>query len=223
MNKIYIATLLFLPFVNVFSQSLKIEYEVQFKSQKPKEIAGSEDFKKKIIETDNQPQKHILTYSDGNSVYESFPPPIIYDTKESDIVDVTKMYKNSYQIQSIKLFKFKDQPGAYSYKKTKNEEFYEYLIPIFNESKKLEGDDKILNYPCKIIEVVLSNHKKAKVWYTDELPIKTGPMSYFNFPGVVLRVETDFMTVTTKNIENISSNIELETMNKNLKVYEKAK
>lgn len=223
MIKIYITSLLFLPLLSVSAQSFKIEYEAQFKTENTFEGAGSEGFKKKIKELESQPQKHILTYSEGNSVYQSFPPPIIYDNNGNDKLDVTGMYKNSYKIRPIKLFRFKEDAGAYSLKNIKNEETYHYAVPIFNKIQIIDGGDVVLDYQCKIIEVELANKKKAKVWYTEQIPAKTGPLNYFNFPGVVLKVETEFMSVQAKNIEKNLANIDLEKMDKSLKVYEAEK
>jgi GLPGLI family protein len=223
MNKIYILSLLLLPLLSISAQSFKIEYEAQFKSEKTFEGAGSEEFKKQIKDIASQPQKHILTYSEGNSVYQSYPPQMIYDNHGNNKLDVTGMYRNSYKINPIKLFKFKEEAGAYSLKNVQNVESYQYMIPIFNKIQKLEGSDIILDYQCKIIEVELINKKKAKVWYTEQIPAKTGPLNYFDFPGVVLKVETEFMSVQAKNIEKNLANIDLEKMDKNLKVYEAEK
>lgn len=221
MNKIFTSTLFLLPFCILSAQSLKIEYEVQFKSMNSGDIKGSEEFKKKVAEVQNKPQKHVLIYSDGKSVYESFPHPEIYDMNVSDPFEATKSHSNSYKIDAIKLFKIKEKNGAYSYRNVKNEKYYEYAVPIFNNIKMLDANDTILNYSCKIMEVELINKKKAKVWYTEELPMKTGPLSYYNFPGVVLKIETDYMTVIPKSIDKAASNIELEKMDENLKVIDK--
>lgn len=223
MNKIYILSLLLLPLLSISAQSFKIEYEAQFKSEKTFEGAGSEQFRKEIKELESQPQKHILTYSNGNSVYQSYPAPMIYDNHGNNKLDVTGIYRNSYKIHPIKLFRFKEEAGAYSLKNIQNEESYQYVIPAFKEIKKLEDQDMILDYQCKIIEVELINKKKAKVWYTEQIPAKTGPLNYFDFPGVVLKVETEFMSVQAKNIEKNLASIDLEKMDKKLKVSEAEK
>lgn len=220
MNKTFFFLVLILPLFDISAQSLVIEYEVTFNQVRTQELIGSDQFKKKVAELQSQPQKHVLTYLDGSSVYQSFPPPIIYDTTSSDSSDVISVHKDSFEIPTIKLFKLKEEPGAYMHKKIKDEESYHYATPIYNEVQKLDKNEIILDYVCKVIEVEMIDKKKAKVWYTDQLSASTGPMGYYNFPGVVLRVETDSMSIRAKNINRNVKNLTLERMNRDLKVYE---
>lgn len=72
MKKTYIFSLLFISAIFANAQSFKVEYQVQFKQKKVPSV-GSEDFRKRVAEQQSAKQKHILSYVDGNFMYESFP------------------------------------------------------------------------------------------------------------------------------------------------------
>ncbi|WP_445430590.1 GLPGLI family protein [Chryseobacterium indoltheticum] len=219
MNKIYFLFMLLLALFFTSAQSLKVEYEVQFKSKDTPELTGSSDFQNKIKSLIDAPQRHILSYSDGNSVYKSILPEVIYDSnKENDFDD--EIRKNIYERKQIKIFKLKNEKGAYGYHNLKNEEFYQYVIPHFDILQTLETTEKILGHICKIAEAEMGNKNKAKVWYTEQINIKTGPMAFYDFPGLVLKVETRNMSIIAKKVEKDVGNISLETLDKNIKVYE---
>lgn len=45
-------------------------------------------------------------------------------------------------------------------------------------------------------------------------------MAFYDFPGLVLKVETRNMSIIAKKVEKDVGNISLETLDKNIKVYE---
>ena len=219
MTKTFILTAVLLSLTFIKSQSLKVEYAVQFKNQKPPNF-GSEDFRKRAEKQQNEKQKHFLSYLDGNSVYESFPAPPIYDTvNKPKRIYLTEIPLNSYSTPKIKAIKRKDNPAYYALTKMKGEEFYQSGIPDNKVLETTDSKEKILGYSCKIATLENQSKINAKVWYTEQIKIKTGPFAYYNFPGLVLKVETDNLSIEAKSVEKDAKNVIVEDIDKNLKVY----
>lgn len=219
MTKTFILTAVLLSLIFIKSQSLKVEYAVQFKNQKPPNF-GSEDFRKRAEKQQNEKQKHILSYLDGNLVYESFPAPPIYDTvNKPKRIYLTEVPLNTFSTPKIKVIKRKDNPTYYSLTKIKGEEFYQSGIPDDKILEIIDSKEKVLGYNCKIATVENQSKINTKVWYTEQIKIKTGPFTYYNFPGLVLKVETDYLSIEAKSVEKDAKNVTVEDIDKNLKVY----
>lgn len=211
---------MFISAIFANAQSFKVEYQVQFKQKKVPSV-GSEDFRKRVAEQQSAKQKHILSYVDGNFMYESFPEAPVYDTvNRPKKIYLTQVPLNSFSQPKIKSLKRKNDPGFYSYTKIKDEEFYQYGIPGDKILETAVSDEKILGLSCKVATVENSISKTiSKVWYTEQIPAKTGPLAYFNFPGLVLKVESEHITAEAKSVEKNVKNLIIEDIDKNLKVY----
>lgn len=142
----------------------------------------------------------MLYYYDGNS----------YFTKD----DSSLLGK-----QKQEYFKIKNQVGFYILKDFIVEEFYGYY-PDNNFEIEYRNETQIIeNYTCKLA-IVRSSNEINKVWYTEEIPISTGPFIYNNLPGLVLKVERpNYLCYATHISKDIVEN-NIKKMNPDLKIYQ---
>ena len=63
---------------------------------------------------------------------------------------------------------------------------------VTGETSQIEG------YQCK--KAVLGVGEEIVAWFTEEIPVKTGPMGYVAVPGLVVKLEMENMTFTLSSI-----------------------
>lgn len=218
-----IKILLFVLIASITSaQHLKVEYEKINKSfAHPKGVSESE---KKALAEFGKPQKEILFYADGDSFYTSLPQKAITNQTEKIKVDdkVTKVSSEVFMMTATKIYHHKDREGLYQYKEFRGEEFYHYAEPKYKSIDYKEESEMIQNYLCKLVEVTFENGQLIKIWYTEDVPVSTGPYSYIHFPGLVLRVESDNFLIYATKVNNEAKEKDVEKINPNIAVYEEA-
>ncbi|MFY7845445.1 MULTISPECIES: GLPGLI family protein [Chryseobacterium] len=206
----------------VYSQRLQVEYE-KYDLTDGSNINMSNEFNEKVRQIRKTPQKYFLYYKDGNSFFKSIPRNSFThnagDIKKDE--STTLHNREVFKDVELKIYHNKNENGNYSYHNFQNinEEFYGYKDTKFT---KIEYKDDIMNidnYVCKLVEVSFDSITNFKVWYTEAIPISAGPFSFNNFPGLVLRVETDSYKITAIKISNDAKESEVETMNNKLKVF----
>lgn len=211
-----------LLFTNLmWSQFVKVEYDLQRNTMTSTDKSSSAEFKEKVKERDKKPEKYVLYYGNGNSFFKNLPTPIIQH--ENAPVNVEGNMTTIVEIsekQPYKIYKLKGEDKFYGYRIEDGKEFYKKTKLKFGSINYKDETQKIDNFLCKLAEVTNPSGSVTKVWYTEDLPISTGPFAYGEFPGLVLKIETPtFVMYATKISEDINEN-DIEKMNSKLKVVE---
>ena len=90
---------------------------------------------------------------------------------------------------------------------------------VENFKWKLTGEQKkILTYNCQKA-VLQDTTRKVFAWFTSEIPVQAGPVSYGNLPGLILELDIDNGTRTY-----VAGKVEYKTLEKNaIEVPDKGK
>lgn len=207
---------------NVFGQYLKVEYE-KTELQDFESPTMSKEYNQKVNLARKIPQKNFLYYANGNSFFKNIPrATFIHDAGTKQIDDSNKETKKEiFKDVEIKIYHIKNEKGSYQYQSFPrlNDEFYGYIEMNY---KNIEYKDDILmidNYHCKLVEATLINGQITKIWYTEDIPVSTGPFGFNTFPGVVLRIEAPSYTMTAVKVSNEAKESEVEKINPKLKIY----
>jgi GLPGLI family protein len=188
-------------------EKLKVTYEVISNNTKVNFGSDpnlSEDMKKQMLEKidkiSKEPKKYTLCYYDGNTYF------------AKDNSSATGKQKQEF-------FKVKNQPGFYILNDFKVEEFYGYY-PDSNFEIEYKDEALIIEkYLCKLA-IVKSGNEVNKVWYTEEIPISTGPFIYNNLPGLVMKIERPNYLCYAVHVSNDCKEQDVKKMNPILKVYQ---
>ena len=211
-----------LLFTNVvWSQFVKVEYDLQRNTTISTDKSFSAEFKEKILENEKKPEKYVLYYGNDNSFFKSLPTPVIQHENAPINVDgnLTTIVEISEK-QPVRIYKLKGEDKFYGYRIEDGREFYKKTQLKFGSISYKSETQKIDNFLCKLAEVTNPSGSITKVWYTEDLPISAGPYAYGIFPGLVLKVETPtFVMYATKISEDINEN-DIEKMNPKLEVVE---
>ncbi|MEA1850692.1 GLPGLI family protein [Chryseobacterium sp. MHB01] len=207
---------------SLFGQYLKIEYE-RTDLQDISSSTMSKEYNDKVKEARKKPQKNFLYYANGNSFFKNIPrASFIHDAGKTQIDESNVTVKKEvFTDFEIKIYHLKNEKGSYQYQNYPriNEEFYGYVEMNYKKINYKDDILKIDNYFCKLVEVTLINDQIAKIWYTEDIPISTGPAGFNTFPGVVLRVESPSYVMTAVKISNDAKESDVEKINAKLRVY----
>lgn len=151
---------------------------------------------RKMIPSSQSADK-VLYFNAGESLYKNEEKPKDVDVKHEEdgnsfqlvikvpesVVYVNKSEGLFLQSQDLmgKEFLIKDKPEVPKWKMT-------------GEQKK------ILDYTCQKA-ILLDTSKKVAVWFTNQIPVSTGPNGMSGLPGLILGIEQDLgdrMTIATK-------------------------
>lgn len=216
----FLALLVFVISDQLFGQYLKVEYEridlQNFKSE------SSQEFNNKVNSVRKTPMESVLFYADGYSFYKTTPrKTFVHDAGKVGIGLNEKTKREVFKEFQLKVYHTKSENGSYSYYDFPeiNEEFYGYTEMNYKNIAYKDDVQKIDNYYCRLVEATLVNNAVAKIWYTEDIPVSTGPMGFNTFPGLVLRVELPDSVITAVKIGNDSKKSEIEKINPKLKVY----
>lgn len=208
----------------VNAQNLKIEYERINKNSAGmfKDISDKE-FKAKIKDQFDQPEKLILYFLEGNTFFKNLSMPSVDYIGKSDRVDANtiKRKTGSYTKDDIKMYHIKGDKGLYQYKKYGDDEFYHYAVPNFDKIEYKEDTDLIEKYKCKLVEVTIKGNL-FKVWYTEDVPVSAGPYMFYSFPGLVLKIDSSSYIVYATKISNEGKKSEFEILDPKLKILNDA-
>lgn len=206
-----------------FSQDvLKVEYEQvnTVKPQLPESLP--EHIKKQMLEELDKTKNYFLYHADGN-VFFTNKDELFEKEADKEIEQVTEK-KTVTKIQKVSItptlfYHKKGENGVYIYRKSLDEEYYEYLEPLWSSVDYKDDTQKIDNFECKLVEITDNNGQIFKVWYTEQLPVSVGPYTFNNLPGLVLKIEAPTYTLYATKVSNEAKLTEVETMNPKLKVY----
>ncbi|MCF6298071.1 MAG: GLPGLI family protein [Flavobacteriaceae bacterium] len=89
--------------------------------------------------------------------------------------------------------------------------------------KYINEEKTISNFKCKKAKTLFRGRTYV-VWYTEEIPISTGPWKFYGLPGLILSVEDSegiFKWYATKIIYPFKEKINFEEVKKRMKKYNK--
>lgn len=203
------------------AQSVRVDYDLKRNTTISTEKNLSDEFREKILESEKEAEKYVLYFVNGDSFFKSLQTKEIQheNAPVKSGGNTTTLVETSVK-QPVKVFKIKGEDKYYGYKNVDGDEFYKVSQIQFNSKKYKDESEKIDKFICKLAEVTNSSGNVVKVWYTEDLPISTGPFAYGDFPGLVLKVETPtFVIYATKISENVNGN-EMEKMNNKFHIVE---
>ncbi len=177
----------------IFAQeALKVEYDYIVKPNGVNNSRRTEAFQKTFEEQSKIPEKQVLYYYKGNMFFRNFEKQeIIINGENSKEGNTITSHRERMTFPVFRFYKNKDDENVYELRTyPKVEQFYHYYKPVWEQINYKNETDKIDNFECKLVELVQKTGKIVKVWYTEMLPINAGPLGYYNFPGLVLKVET---------------------------------
>ncbi len=206
----------------IFAQdALKVEYDYVVKPNGVNNSRRTEAFQKTFEEQAKIPEKQVLYYYKGDMFYRNFEKPeIIINGERSKEGNTTTRNKERMTFPIFRFYKNKDDENVHELKTyPKVEQFYRYHKPIWVKIDYKNETTKIDKFECKLVELTQKNGKIIKVWYTDMLPINAGPLGFYNFPGLVLKVETDAYVCYATSINNNATQKDIEKPNAKLQVY----
>lgn len=210
MKKILLITL----FISSFSYSQTLKGIVSFNAKKSvsDETELSEKAKKPFI--------YSYIYSNQVSLQE-----LISEEKTS--VDTTIVEHSEVKGLTQETVQVINRPSKTSYYKNTETDVYRLMfsmnaknvsikdaIPVYDWNLQNETET-IIGYSCKkaTTERILFGRKQyITAWYTEDIPINSGPMDFTGLPGLILQIEIGDMSVTRfeklKFIKDLTSDIE---------------
>ncbi|MGC4128359.1 MAG: GLPGLI family protein [Bergeyella sp.] len=210
-----------LPLYCFSQEKIKVEYDYIVKLRPALTNNKSEEYKIELEKYLKIPEKHTLYYYNGNSFYKNAPKKSLVVDVSTEKVDAhyTVSKKQQYVSDTIRYYAFKNNDSITTWLSyPKMEKFYLRYKPLWT-IKYLDETEKIDNYLCKAAELTLKNGEIQKIWYTEEIPLSTGPKQYYGFPGLVLKVDTPkFVCYATKISKDVKET-DIEKLDPKLKVY----
>ncbi len=210
--------LIFICFFNFFySQNLKVEYEY-INKQKINQGSFSDVFNKKLLELNGKPVYYTLLYNNGNSLFtKDSEKDIVNEKSRITKGNETKVELERFVRKEVKIFHTPEKKGFYQYFKYDDDEFYRYSEPELTSISYKDDVEYVDIYKCKLVEIVLKNGNIIKLWYTEDVPISTGPFMYNMLPGLVLKAESSGFIIYATKVASTKTII--ESINKKLPVY----
>lgn len=197
-----------------FSQEVQVHYEIVRSTSLADNVGQSENFKEKIKEQEKNAEKYVLYYTNGDSFFKSdFPEDITHNNAPVIIGTQTKYLKETSHRVPVKIYHLKREDLYYQYSESEGEQFYKAKASSFNNINFTDKTAKIENYACKMATATNASGITIQVWYTEEIPISTGPFTFGNFPGLVLKVEHPTYLMYATKVDNKVNQKEIEKMN----------
>ncbi len=218
-------TILFLFLFSVqfmYSQdALKVEYDYVVKPNGVNNSRRTEAYQKTFEEQAKTPEKQVLYYYKGDLFFRNFEKPeIVINGDNSKEGNTMTRLKERMTFPVSRFYKNKDDDQTYELRTyPKVEQFYHYYKPTWEQINYKNETIKIDKFECKLVELVQKDGKIVKVWYTEMLPISAGPLGFYDFPGLVLKVETDSYVCYATVINNNASAKDIEKPDAKLKSY----
>ena len=184
MKGFWIFVVLVFGFMNVKAQNLNVTY----------------------LELNNHPENDKqyswkLDYKNGKSIYtpideiSDFEKEITLDIQGEQITTLAQVHQN-FNITYID-YKEKKQIVQARYKGADyliSESLPNYKWEILDESKSIG------KYNCKAAKRVNDEGYEIKVWFSEELPVSSGPYGQWGLPGLILELRVGFKHIIVKEV-----------------------
>ncbi len=217
MKKLFLIFAFFI-IIDSNAQQLKVDYELK------RDVASahkdfSPEFREKVKTSEEVSEKFVLYYSNGDSFFKSFPKPSVqHENAPVKVGNTTTYLAEVYKIAPILIYKKKGDDYFYAYHTEDGKEFYKKSKLFLTSVDYKEETQKIDAFVCKLVEVTTKNGDVIKIWYTEEMPISTGPFAYGDFPGLVLKIEAPTFLMYATKISKDFKESELEKINPKLPI-----
>lgn len=159
--------------------------------------------------------KYELNFADNQSIYkiQEEEPDITENTGHGNVVmrfggANAEYYKNFSTQKQVEKRELADK---------------DYVIEdsLRHLTWKLEDESKsILGYNCKKATGKTERGSDVEAWYTEEIPVSSGPESYNGLPGMILQVDInkEEFLITAINLEKSADKKELKIPSKGKKI-----
>lgn len=208
-------------YVQVFSQQVVVEYYENAIIKNKSEIEQLP----KSIQKNYEPNRfsYTLTYNDGYSIYENQDySHFLEEETEEEVEEILELSDGEHvefvgksipdpnQFKRFEKLFFKDYLNKKIYaelftneKKQIVDDFFDWNWEITDEEKEING------YLCKkAITRIQGYHFEA--WFTEDIPISTGPEKFDGLPGLILYVNTGGIELVAKSIKFPEGPIDIE-------------
>lgn len=214
---------------NVFSQQLQVEYYENIIIKKPDELKQLPAHVRK----DFEPNRFVytLTYVDGYSLYKNNDFSKLLNTEEQtteEILDLGSGEKVTFvgtaneSIDKYKVFEkmfFKDYLNRKVYAELYTSEKNQIVDNLFDWNWEITNEEKqISGYTCKKAISKLYGYN-YEAWYTDEIPVSSGPEKFDGLPGLILYVHIGATEFIAKSVKIMDSPTTLTQPNFEGKIY----
>lgn len=205
-------------YFNSFAQQIQVEYFENKIVKNPEEIKKLPAPVRKTFEPNMF--SYTLTYVNGISLYENNDFSTVINTDPTtEILDLDNGEKvtfvgtfedTSIFFRSFEKKFFKDYLNKKIYaeifsneKKQIVDTFFDWQWEITDEKKEING------YVCtKAISKI--NGYRFEAWFTEEIPISSGPEKFDSLPGLILYVNTGAIELVAKSIKFIENPINIQ-------------
>lgn len=159
--------------------------------------------------------KYELNFADNQSIYkiQEEEPDITENTGHGNVMMKfaganAEYYKNFSTQKQVEKRELADK---------------DYIIEdsLHHISWKLEDDTKtVLGYNCKKASGKTERGSDVIAWYTEEIPMSSGPESFNGLPGMILQVDInkEEFLITAVNLEKTADKKELKVPSKGKKI-----
>jgi GLPGLI family protein len=157
-------------------------------------------------ETDNKGENYKLTFTKDSSTY-------IIMEKEDNFGYSWEDGEDDLFIRDLKSKKTKDVRNLFGKNLLLEDDTPKYKWKILNELKDVAG------YVCMKAETIDTvNNIPITAWFTDKLPISTGPEGFSGLPGMILALDYN-----TDDINIVATRVEVSTEKVRLPIPKKIK
>lgn len=179
--------------INIFSQTIKVEYKSEKKISNERLNEMGEHYRKPILKN----YYYTLLLSNNISSYKTNSNLIdkeTYTDKEKEFIvsqDIN-MYKNFIKDIENNTFygNFNLREDSYNIK----DSLIDREWTITNETKIIAG------YKC-LKGISLKNSQEITAWFTEDLDSKIGPDYYDGLPGLILEIDTKYMNILALEVK----------------------
>lgn len=202
MKKVLIALFVLLFSGNIFSQNYIITYVQKRILDEKSMVDFPEDIKEHKRELASEEHKFVLKYADGISIYEDMNTNNPFaekmkKTTNSNVRISPNAFKDPYD-----LFFYKDLPkNQMVYRFNFANETFQGVDELLKMDWKItDSIEQVKNYPCR---KAVSNWKgyNFTAWFTDAIPIKSGPEKFDGLPGLIVKMEYGQIGIELENVE----------------------
>jgi GLPGLI family protein len=205
-----------LYFTNCFSQTIEVTYTERKVMSEEKKSQIPEFMREEVLKS----KKFKLIYSEGKSKYYNF------EKNQDTIIETVSTSENI--IDSLDLVQVTTKRSSLTVKDTDKYYYKDYiknemLFEFYTAQRFFYGKDSLLNWDWKITnefrKIDAYNCKKATsnlygyeftAWYTEDVPIQTGPEKFDGLPGLIIYVGTPYFEWVANNIIYSEKNINIE-------------
>jgi GLPGLI family protein len=216
MHKFYVnnilALLLFLSAASLFAQSVRVEYIEESKRKfPPGTTQAAMDFMRftKAVLLATPEQSWYETARDSTIEEQmdtrSLSPEVLKQLPLGSDIPQEIVAKRKWSKNAAADYKSFTSNVSLSYTKMYGEKLHTeqplqvYDWTITNETAVIAG------MLCKKATATLPSQSAIEAWFTDEIPLANGPAIYHGLPGLILKVEAAYVTISATKVSLVEN------------------